>query len=753
MRQPMTKREAALRAVAIAALSGLGVVHLVALPYARLQGPPIAAVCAAAIAASLRVAWSLATAGEREGRAAWRAAVALGVLTCGAFVVTRAVAVPGVAENVGQWTGGLGLVAVALAVSLLTASAIAMAEAGGRAVALRRRAGLRRVVGATAVGLALAPGAAIALVGLGPAPAHHHGLAPNSISAHAFHTAAVDPSAATARFRPGFGGHAGHYVYPNATRPHLPPAALALAIGAAAAFVWLARASLAGRATLPGKPAPPPGPPAPPIAAVTAGEAAPGGRTRRRLRRRSLTLVTLAALAFAVIAADASAHATLVGASPAPLARLAGAPQRIVLRFSEPVQVVRAGDVALLDRGGRRVRAAAGPRPGRAAGRAVSVALRGALAADSYTVRYRVLSADAHALAGALVFSVGGAPLLPPAGRAAAAPSETGAWAVNARFAEIAALGLLLALVTFRGLVWGPALAAASLRAGDRATAARAGRRAFWRAFWCVAAVAGLAEAAVLVVKAALVFGSGVWGSLTTPAAAARLAASSRFGDLLGLRGALLCAIGGLAFWAWSNEISDDAPEQAPGGRRAASIAIAAASATTLGLISAQGHASQAPLPALSVAFDAVHLGAAAVWVGGLACLAVVLRAAPRVLPGAAGAGLGAAVLRRFSRVAMVAVAVIAATGVARAVGELGGPAQLWATPYGRSLLLKSLLLAPVAVLALRNRRAIAGLARGGRPPAAVLRGVWRDVRTELVLAAGIVLVASVLVAQVPGRS
>jgi putative copper export protein len=86
-------------------------------------------------------------------------------------------------------------------------------------------------------------------------------------------------------------------------------------------------------------------------------------------------------------------------------------------------------------------------------------------------------------------------------------------------------------------------------------------------------------------------------------------------------------------------------------------------------------------------------------------------------------------------------------------VGELGGPQQLWATPYGRSLLLKSLLLAPVAVLALRNRRAIAVLARGGRPVGAVLRGVWRDVRTELVLAAGIVLVASVLVAQVPGRS
>ena len=56
MREPITRREAALRTVAIAALSGLAVVHLVALPYAVVQGAPIAAVCVAVIAASMRVA-------------------------------------------------------------------------------------------------------------------------------------------------------------------------------------------------------------------------------------------------------------------------------------------------------------------------------------------------------------------------------------------------------------------------------------------------------------------------------------------------------------------------------------------------------------------------------------------------------------------------------------------------------------------------------------------------------------------------
>src|SRR4051794_23429976 len=175
-------------------------------------------------------------------------------------------------------------------------------------------------------------------------------------------------------------------------------------------------------------------------------------------------------------------------------------------------------------------------------------------------------------------------------------------------------------------------------------------------------------------------------------------------------------------------------------------------SAGVLGLVSAQGHASQAPEAALQVGFDAVHLGAAAIWVGGLACLAVVLRAAPRALPGGAGAALAGAGLRGFSRVALGAVGLIAATGLARALGELDAPAQLWATPYGRRLLAKSLLLVPVAVLALRNRRAIATLARGGRPTPAALRRVWHAVRAELAVGTGIVLVASVLVAQVPGR-
>src|SRR4051794_2152113 len=743
----ISRAEAARRTAAIAALCGLALDWLVALPYARVQGVQIAVLLGAAICAALRLAAALSVADGGSGRAAWRGAVALGVVAGSGWLVTRAVAVPGVAEDAGRGTSGVGLAVVVLAAGVVVLGA-------GAAGAPRGAAALRRLVTAGAVTLALVPAGAMLLIALGPAPGHHHGTAAASISRHRSHTAVSSPSSA-AVFRPGFGGHAGHYVYPNATRAHLPPWALALALAAAGVFVSTAGGALRRQAAVA---EPRQGAAAAPVltagVAVAPGDSSPARPAARRLagraRRRLLSLGALCLLAVALPAASASAHSTLLRATPPPLARPAGARDRGALAFPEPVQVVRPGDVALLDHAGRRVRTGP-PRLDPSGRRVVTLALHGAVAPDSYTVRFRVLSADAHAVSGAVVFATGGAPLLPPAGRAAAGPSETGVVAVDARFAELVALGLLLALTAFRTLVWGPAVASAGVDDATRAAAAELGRRAYWRALWCGLALAGVAEAAVVVVKAALVFGAGLRGSLTTPAAAGRLVAGSRFGDLVGLRGGLLCAIAAVAFWAWQSEAAAGAAARAVSGRRGPAAVLAALSAATLGLVAAQGHASQAPLPALSVAFDAIHLGAAAVWLGGLACLAAVLRALPRRLSG--GGAIAGAALRRFSRVALVAVGAVVMTGALRALGELDAVGQLWASAYGRSLLAKSVLLAPVAVLALRNRRAVAALAATGRPSGAALRAVWRDVRAELAVGMTIVLVAAVLVAQVPGRA
>src|SRR4051794_18033112 len=172
---------------------------------------------------------------------------------------------------------------------------------------------------------------------------------------------------------------------------------------------------------------------------------------------------------------------------------------------------------------------------------------------------------------------------------------------------------------------------------------------------------------------------------------------------------------------------------------------------TALTLLSGQGHASQAPFAPRSIAADAAHLSGAAIWIGGLPCLIAVLLRAPRALP-ENGRALAGATLARFSKVALWSVLVISVTGLVRMAGELDSVAQLWSTGYGRDLMLKASLLAPILILARRNRRMVAALAGGLTPTAARLRTVARSVQMELMIAMGIITIAAILVAQVPGR-
>jgi copper transport protein len=195
-----------------------------------------------------------------------------------------------------------------------------------------------------------------------------------------------------------------------------------------------------------------------------------------------------------------------------------------------------------------------------------------------------------------------------------------------------------------------------------------------------------------------------------------------------------------VAFAAWNHESA--APPAA--ARRAPHALMALLGVTALTLLAAQGHASEAPLAPLSVVVDAVHLTAVSIWIGGLACLVAVLPRAPRAL--------ASETLARFSRMALLSVVAICVTGVARAAGELSSPAQLFTTGYGRSLVLKSSLLAPIIVLARRNRAVVAALSRGRGPSAARMGAVARRVQMELAIAMSIVVVAAILVAQVPGR-
>jgi len=238
MPEAISRGEATRRTAGVGALLGLALVHVTALPYSLVQGRQIAAITVAAIAAALCLACALGRCGVAGGRVAWRLAGALGVLTGVGWVLTRTVAVPGVAEERGQWAAATGLLGVVLAAALV---ALAAAGAG-----LPDARGALRTAG---VSVGLVPVAAIALAAAGPPPAHHHGLGPATVlpAGHGHRRSAASPGVAAAAFRPGFGGHAGRYVYANARRPHLAAAWLALALGVAAMAASMAAGALRAR--------------------------------------------------------------------------------------------------------------------------------------------------------------------------------------------------------------------------------------------------------------------------------------------------------------------------------------------------------------------------------------------------------------------------------------------------------------------------------------------------------------------------
>jgi copper transport protein len=133
----------------------------------------------------------------------------------------------------------------------------------------------------------------------------------------------------------------------------------------------------------------------------------------------------------------------------------------------------------------------------------------------------------------------------------------------------------------------------------------------------------------------------------------------------------------------------------------------------------------------LAVAADFVHLAAAAFWVGGLAQLAVWL----------AFGKVPTAAIRRFSAGALVAVLALGATGVLRAIGELSAVDQLWRTGYGRTLLVKTAMLAGLLALGWVNR---------ARMRSAV--SMRRGLAAELVVLAGVVAAVALLTDLRPGR-
>ncbi|WP_461142918.1 cytochrome c oxidase assembly protein [Salinifilum aidingensis] len=138
--------------------------------------------------------------------------------------------------------------------------------------------------------------------------------------------------------------------------------------------------------------------------------------------------------------------------------------------------------------------------------------------------------------------------------------------------------------------------------------------------------------------------------------------------------------------------------------RSAAGLLVLAALALLPPLVTAHG-ASDAGHD-LAIAARVMHVPAAALWLGTLIALLAHARRA---------GGLGGELAARYSRLAAACLLVLIASGVVDAF-VLVPPSELLTSPYGRALLVKTLLVAALAAGGvLLRRRALRGLDRPGQ--------------------------------------
>jgi copper transport protein len=440
----------------------------------------------------------------------------------------------------------------------------------------------------------------------------------------------------------------------------------------------------------------------------------------------------------------AGAHAVLDGSVPGRGAQVDRPPERVTLRFDEPVEVAF-GSVRVFDAAGERVDRGATAHPG---GRAdeVAVGLRRGLGDGIYTATYRVISADAHPVAGGFTFTVGAGGAAPRLGvdelidAGSAGPVTEGAFGV-VRALSYLAIALGAGGLAFALAVWRPVLRDAG-RAGRGWDEARAAFAARSRTLVLAAAATGaLASALGIVLQGATATTGSFWSALDPDVAGDVL--GTRFGIVWGLRLAAWAALGLVAAL----------PRVAPPVRAAALGALAAFICLTPALA---GHASTVD-PAVLIPANALHVGAMAVWVGGVALLLLALPAATRRLEPAERTPLLAAAVARFSSVAVLAVAALVASGVLQAIVELEALSDLWESAFGRAILVKAgLVVALIALGAWNRTRARPRLARrasAGHSPGAAGVLLRRTLAAEIGLMAGVFAATAALASYAPPSS
>ncbi len=423
----------------------------------------------------------------------------------------------------------------------------------------------------------------------------------------------------------------------------------------------------------------------------------PSPARRRAPSRAVLALVSGLVVLCGVLvgAAPAGAHATLVQTDPVNDDVLAEAPSEVALVFDEPMEITPDA-IRVLGPAGDRVDTSATRLSGGGARLSVEVesGRRG-----TYTVAWRATSQDGHTLTGSFVYHV---------------EIRTGAQEIDdGRPPSVIAAGGIGRWLGFAGIVTAIGAVVLALLA-DRVARDRLEVVAV-----VAAAVGAIGTAVLLVAETATGAGRSLLDALSL---VPDIGLASRTGQLITWRIGLLAVATVVAaiprLWAKATWL--------------VLVPLGAAAIAS----SASGHPWTASARAVAVTADSLHLLAAGAWAGGTVALLVALPVSTDA----------SRLVRRFSTMAAVTVAVVAVSGTVSALFQVPDLDALLSTIYGQLLLAKVALFALLVLIGWVNRSRIVPRLES------LMRALVRNVRLEVAVIAVLLGVTAALVDQPPAR-
>jgi copper transport protein len=399
----------------------------------------------------------------------------------------------------------------------------------------------------------------------------------------------------------------------------------------------------------------------------------------RRLAAFGALVVALVVL----LAAPASAHATLLSTDPSNTGVYDKSPSAVTLRFDEGVEVALGG-VRVYDSDRSRV-VTGKPEHPNGQQSVVSTSLP-KLAKGTYVVTWRVISSDSHPVEGAYTFQVGATATLSDKNAKGVAASLLASSGGSRTVGVVYGIdrGLLYAGLAL--LIGGAAFLAAVWRRGcdDRRA-----RWLVWGGWITVAATTLLGIALEGVYAAGLplddLFDTTVFRDVL----------DTRFGRVALVRLALLVLAVPLLRVLLHRRPAAEHPLR--WWWTASALVVGAGISLTPGIA---GHAGTGIQTGLAIPADLVHVAAMACWLGGLAvlCIAVLPRRDVDELRD---------VLPRYSNLALGAVVALVVTGGYQAWRQVGSFDALKSTDYGQLLIAKLVAFAALIVAAAFSREVV----------------------------------------------